>query len=286
MATSPQDLINHTLELASLPAVVMRAMELLNDPDSSASDIGQVISEDPALSAKLLKIVNSAFYSFPSRIDTISRAITIVGTLEITDLILGSSAVDAFAGLPNELIDMTHFWEHSLYTGVVGRVLARHHRAPNTERFFVSGLLHDVGSLVLYNQLPGESLRALQLARDEARPLHLAEQEILGFDHSAVGAELMQAWNLPEAFVEAARYHHSPMDAGDFPLETAMVHLADVIAAGAYITGSGTEHVPPMEPAAWDLTGLSVDITEEVIAEADRQFSDARGLILPRSDAA
>jgi HD-like signal output (HDOD) protein len=264
----------------------MRAMELLNDPDSSASDIGQIISEDPALSAKLLKIVNSAFYSFPSRIDTISRAITIVGTLEITDLILGSSAVDVFAGLPNELIDMTHFWEHSLYTGVVSRVLARHHRAPNTERFFVSGLLHDVGCLVLYNQLPGESLRALQLARDESRPLHLAEQEILGFDHSAVGAELMQAWNLPEAFVEAARYHHSPMDAGDFPLETAMVHLADVIAAGAYITGSGTEHVPPMEPAAWDLTGLSVDITEEVIAEADRQFSDARGLILPRSNAA
>src|SRR5690606_18742698 len=101
-----RDLIDDTLELASLPAVVLRALELLNAPDSSAADIGQVISEDPALSVRLLRIVNSSFYGFPSRIETISRAITIVGTLEITDLVLGSSAVEAFAGLPNELIDM------------------------------------------------------------------------------------------------------------------------------------------------------------------------------------
>lgn len=283
--TSARDLIHDSLELASLPAVVMRAMELLNDPDSSASDIGQVISEDPALSAKLLRIVNSAFYSFPSRIETISRAITIVGTLEITDLILGSTAVDAFAGLPNELIDMQHFWEHSLYAGVVARVLARHHRAPNTERFFVSGLLHDIGSLVLYNQRPAESRQALERARS-GTPLHEVEREIFGFDHSEVGAELMQAWNLPEAFIEATRHHHQPVEARTFPLEAAMVHLADVIAAGAHTTGSGTGQVPPLEPRAWELTGLSVEITENVINEADRQFLDARAVILPNASAA
>lgn len=280
-----RDLIDDTLELASLPAVVLRALELLNAPDSSAADIGQVISEDPALSVRLLRIVNSSFYGFPSRIETISRAITIVGTLEITDLVLGSSAVEAFAGLPNELIDMQQFWEHSLYAGVVARVLARHHRAPNTERFFVSGLLHDIGSLVLYNQRPEESRRALELAR-AGRPLHQVEQEIFGFDHSDVGAELMQAWNLPEAFVEAARHHHRPVEAREFPLETAMVHLADVIAAGAHLTGSATNQVPPLEPRAWELTGLALDITESVIEEADRQYADALAVILPSASAA
>ncbi len=285
MTSSAGELISDTLELASLPAVVMRAMDLLNDPDSSASDIGQVISEDPALSIKLLKIVNSAFYSFPSRIDTISRAITIVGTLEITDLILGSTAVDVFSGLPNELIDMNHFWEHSLYTGVVARVLARHHRAPNTERFFVSGLLHDIGSLVLYHQRPEQSRQALEKAR-EGMPLHLAEEELLGFSHCEVGAELMQAWNLPGAFAAAARYHHGPQKASQYPLEAALIHLADVIAAGAHTTGSGTEQVPPLEPSAWETTGLSVDITESVILEADRQFLDARAVILPSPSAA
>jgi putative nucleotidyltransferase with HDIG domain len=280
-----RDLIDDTLELASLPAVVLRALELLNAPDSSAADIGQVISEDPALSVRLLRIVNSSFYGFPSRIETISRAITIVGTLEITDLVLGSSAVEAFAGLPNDLIDMQQFWEHSLYAGVVARVLARHHRAPNTERFFVSGLLHDIGSLVLYHQRPAESRRALELAR-AGRPLHEVEREILGFDHSDVGAELMQAWNLPEAFIEAARHHHRPSEAQQFPLETAMVHLADVIAAGAHLTGSGTNQVPPLEPRAWELTGLALDITESVIEEADRQYADALAVILPPASAA
>lgn len=280
-----RDLIDDTLELASLPAVVLRALDLLNAPDSSAADIGQVISEDPALSVRLLRIVNSSFYGFPSRIETISRAITIVGTLEITDLVLGSSAVEAFAGLPNELIDMQQFWEHSLYAGVVARVLARHHRAPNTERFFVSGLLHDIGSLVLYHQRPEESRRALELAR-AGRPLHQVEQEIFGFDHSDVGAELMQAWNLPEAFIEAARHHHRPVEAQQFQLETAMVHLADVIAAGAHITGSATNQVPPLEPRAWELTGLALDITESVIEEADRQYADALAVILPSASAA
>jgi HD-like signal output (HDOD) protein len=101
-----------------------------------------------------------------------------------------------------------------------------------------------------------------------------------------VGAELMQAWNLPEVFIEAARHHHRPTEARQFPLETAMVHLADIIAACAHHTGSGTNQVPPLEPRAWTLTGLEVGITEAVIEEADRQFADARAVILPQSSAA
>ena len=137
MTLAAKDLVNDTVELASLPNVVMRAMEVLNHPHTSASAIGEIIGEDPALTTRLLRIVNSAFYGFPSRIDTISRAITIVGTLELTDLILGSSAIQVFYRLPNQLINMQGFWEHSLYSGVVARVLARYLRAPNTERCFV-----------------------------------------------------------------------------------------------------------------------------------------------------
>ena len=176
-----KQLIDETLELASLPAVVMRAMELLNNPHTSASDIGAVVSQDPALSARLLKIVNSSFYGFPSRIDTISRAITIVGTLELTDLILGSSAISVFDRLPNELINMQKFWEHSLYAGVVARILARQLRAPNTERCFVMGLLHDIGSLVLYHQQPDKSRQALELAnRADAVQRIIAKARKLG----------------------------------------------------------------------------------------------------------
>lgn len=280
MTLHAKDLVNEAVELASLPSVVMRAMELLNSPDTSASDIGDIIAEDPALTARLLKIVNSAFYGFPSRIDTISRAITIVGTLELTDLVVGSSAIESFAKLPNRLVNMQGFWEHSLYAGIVARLLSRYLRAPNTERCFIMGLLHDIGSLVLYHQQPELSLRALETAREKSLPLHLAERDVFGFDHGEVGAELMRSWNLPDSFVETAWHHHEPSTAGRYRLETAVIHLADVITGMAHSTASGTEQVSPLEPGAWELTGLTVDIMEPVVAEADAQFQEACAVLL------
>ena len=261
-------------------------MELLNNPNTSASDVGQIISQDPALSVRLLKIVNSAFYGFPSRIDTISRAITIVGTLELTDLILGSSAIRAFEKIPNQLVNMETFWEHSLYTGVVARILARYLRAPNTERCFVMGLLHDIGALILYRQQPGQSRQALELSIEQSMPLHVAEREIFSFDHGEVGAELMHAWKLPESFIEVARHHHQPSAAECYRLETAVIHLADVITGMAHGTIISNKQMTPLEPGAWELTGLSVEVMEPVVAEADAQFEEARSAILPGMKAA
>ena len=279
-------LISDTVEVASLPSVVMQAMELLNYPNTSASEIGQIISQDPALSVRLLKIVNSAFYGFPSRIDTISRAITIIGTLELTDLIIGSSAIHTFEKIPNQLVDMETFWKHSLYTGVVTRILARNLRAPNTERCFVMGLLHDIGALILYRQRPDQSRQALELAIEQSMPLHVAEREIFSFDHGEVGAALMHAWKLPESFIEVARHHHQPLAADRYRLETATIHLADVITGMAHGTINSNKQVTQLEPGAWELTGLSVDIMEPVVAEADAQFEEARTAILTGMKAA
>lgn len=286
MTLTARDLVNETLELASLPSVVMQAMEMINRPETSASDIGAIIAEDPALTARLLRIVNSAFYGFPSRIDTVSRAITIIGTLELTDLIVGSSAIDAFDGLPNSLVDMQQFWEHSMYTGIVARLLCRQLRAPNTERCFIIGLLHDLGSLVLYHQQPELSRQALEEAAAGKRPLHLAERALFGFDHGEVGAELMRSWNLPDGFIETALHHHAPSAAGRYRLETAVVHLADVISGMARNADNGSGPVPPLEPGAWELTGLTVDVMEQVVAEADAQLHEACVALLPNLRAA
>lgn len=286
MTISAQALVQGSLELASLPEVVMRTIDLINDPDTSAAEIGQVIGEDPGLTARLLKIVNSPFYGFPSRIDTVSRAITVIGTLELLDLILATSVVKTFRGIPSELVDMDSFWQHSLYTGVIARILAGRMRAPSTERYFIAGLLHDIGSLAMYKLLPEECATTLRRARIELTPLHIIEQEVLGFDHGEVGGELMRAWHLPEGLVEAIRFHHQPLQAQTNPLETALVHLADVIACAIHDSASETGRVPPMESGAWELTGLSIDIMEDVIDEADRQFEDARAVILPKASAA
>ena len=286
MTTSAQDLVQGTLELASLPEVVMRTIDLINDPKTSTAEIGQVLAEDPALTARLLKIVNSPFYGFPSRIDTVSRAITVIGTLELLDLILATSVIKAFRGIPTDLVDMDSFWEHSLYTGVVARILAGRMRAPNTERHFIAGLLHDIGALALYKQAPDIAATALRRARAEVAPLHEIEQELLGFDHGEVGGELMRAWRLPETLVEAIRFHHTPQLAQEHRLDTALIHLADVIACAVHNPITENGRVPPMDAAAWDLTGLPVQIMESIITEADAQFADARAVILPKATAA
>ena len=279
-------LISDTVEVASLPLVVMKAMDLLNNPNTSASEIGQIISQDPALSVRLLKIVNSPFYGFPSRIDTISRAITIIGTLDLTDLILGSSAIHAFEKIPNQLVNMETFWKHSLYTGVVARILARYLHAPNTERCFVMGLLHDIGALVLYRQQPDQSRQALELSIEQSMPLQVAEREIFSFDHGEVGAAMMHAWKLPDSFIEVARHHHQPSAAERNGLETAIIHLADVITGMAHGTVNSNKQLTQLEPGAWELTGLSVDIMEPVVAEADAQFEAARAAMLTGMKAA
>lgn len=274
------------MELVSLPEVIMRTVDLINDPDTSAAEIGQVISEDPGLTARLLKIVNSPFYGFPSRIDTVSRAITVIGTLELLDLILGTSVVKAFRGISTDLVDMDGFWEHSLYTGLVARILAGRMRAPNTERYFIAGLLHDIGSLAMYRQIPELAAQALQRARDERIPLHQVEQELLGFDHGEVGGELMRAWHLPDALIDPIQFHHAPLATDQHRLETAVVHLADAIACAIHAPASDTGRIPPMESLAWDLTGLPLDIMESVIEEAGAQIEDARAVILVRASAA
>ena len=281
-----KDLIQDSLELVSLPAVVMQAMELLNNPSTSAADIGDAIIQDPALTARLLKVVNSSFYGFPSKIETVSRAITIVGTLELTDLILGTSAVHTFQKIPNQLVDMQQFWEHSLYAAVVARIIAKQLCAPNSERCFVMGLLHDIGSLILYRLKPEQSRQALEMAAEKQLPLVLAEKQVFGFDHADVGAELMTAWNLPESFSQVVLHHHEPSSAASYRLEGATIHLADVISGMKHVTGSNTGRVAPLEPLAWEMIGLPADSVDALASEADIQFSEASSVILPARQAA
>lgn len=285
MTVSPRELITGAIDLPSLPEVVMRAMELVNDPESSAIDIGRVLSEDSAMTARLLKIVNSPFYGFPSRIETVSRAITVIGTLDLLDLILATSVVKMFSGVPNDLVSMDTFWKHSLYSGVVARLLAARSKQPNVEHFFVAGLLHDLGSLVIYRKMPELAREALLRARFNGRVLREAEQEIMGFDHAMVGAELMRMWKLPNSLVEAIEFHHNPSQAHNHPLVASVVHIADVIASSVRSGGGASEAAPPLDPGAWDLLKLPIKAVEAILVEADQQFSDAQSMIIGEQSA-
>ncbi|TNF36982.1 MAG: HDOD domain-containing protein, partial [Gammaproteobacteria bacterium] len=143
-------LLRNTPKLASLPTVYNKLNEAVDSPTSSSQDIADIIMEDSALAARLLKLSNSAFFGFPSRIDTISQAVTVIGMRELRDLVLATSVVSMFKDIPTNLVSPESFIEHSIATGVAARVMATHRRESNVERFFVAGLLHDIGRLVLF----------------------------------------------------------------------------------------------------------------------------------------
>jgi HD-like signal output (HDOD) protein len=275
MLHSPNDLLKGYIEVASLPTVFTRINEAVNNPRASINQIGSIISEDAGLSSRLLMVVNSAFFNFPQRIESITKAIGIVGTQQLRDLALATSIIKLFKGIPRDLVDMEAFWKHCVAVGIAARTLATFRRETNVERFFVAGILHDIGRLVMYLKIPDLSRESLLRAKNNNELLHVAESEQIGFDHAAVGRVLMQAWKLPAYQEEVVAFHHKPHLATRFPVETAIVHVADIIAHSMHLGTSGEQFVPPLREEAWDRLGLPVSILAPMFEQVDRQFSDA-----------
>lgn len=278
-ALRPSDLVQGSIKLGSPPLIYERLMEVINHPRGGAADVAKVIREDTALTARLLKVVNSAFFSFPQRIDTVSQAVTVVGTSQVRDLALATSVVTLFKDVPRDLADMDGFWRHSLACGVGARVLAGLRRESNVERFFVAGILHDIGKLVFYLQVPDQARRVLEEAKASNLLLHQAERTVLGFDHAQVGEALLDLWNMPASLREAVRFHHNPRRAARFPVETGATHTADVMANALGFGNSGERFVPPLSPEAWDTLGVEDALLLPAVEEMGRQFEASVHLV-------
>lgn len=282
MSLTPEDLVKSVATLASLPSIYNRLSEVIGHPLSSSRDIGGVVSEDPGLTARVLKLVNSAFYAFPTRVETITRAITIVGTQQLCDLALATSVIRAFQDVPQDLVDMDSFWKHSLACGVAARVIAGQRRENNVERFFVAGMLHDIGLPIMFMKAADKARLILEHSRTTGELLHVVEDKILGFTHADVGRQLLLGWNLPDSLQEAVRYHHNPARAAHFPVESAAVHVAEIIAVAFEMGNSGEYWVPPVESKAWDILGLDKDNLPRLFEEIERQYNDVIKIMLTK----
>jgi len=266
-------LLRDPVELPSLPTVYVRLLEVMNDPYSSAADVGAIIGDDPSLTARLLRLVNSAFYGFPSRIESVKQALSVVGTQQLHDLALATSVVEMFKDMPDELVNMELFWHHSLACGVCARALAGERRESNVERLFVAGLLHDIGRLIMYLRDPEGARSALERSRADNQLLYVAEREVLGYDHAVVGEGLLRAWNLPSSLREPVAYHHNPVIATRFTVDAAIVHVADIVAHAMLLGNSGERFVPPVTPAAWDRLELDPSVVTSLEEDISRQYA-------------
>lgn len=280
-----KELVTGSIRLVSLPEVCIRVNEMLDDPTVTAMELGHIISQDTSLTARLLKIVNSSYYGFQAKIETVSRAITVVGLRELRGLVIAASAVETFSNVSDEVLNKVRFWRHSLYCGVIARLLAEQCHVLHSERLFVAGLLHDIGKLIIAQRLPQE-IRAIAVEADSAQRAEFeVEQDLLGFNHAEVGGELMHAWNMPETLFESVAYHHNPRHAEVGVMETCLVHMANIFTDEAEqgLDMINDKPIQEVDSYAWDITGLDESVKEHVFREAGPLFTEALETILPRS---
>jgi HD-like signal output (HDOD) protein len=283
--TSPRDLVLATGALASPPGVYMRLNEVMASARSSARDIAEVLSSDPGLTLRLLRLVNSGFYALPQRIEDVYRAVILIGERQIRELALATSVISAFKKIPAHLVDMPAFWRHSLATGVAARALAKSVNERNGERIFAQGLLHDVGSVVLYSQAPDIAGKILMKAAERPGPIVDIERSFLGFDHTEIGKALMAEWNLPQIYQDTARHHHSPMAHKRAWPDLPLVHIADVIVDATQVGTSGEPAVPKLEPGVWEALGLDKKVLRHVVQQVDQVLGQLDGEFLAEANA-
>lgn len=283
MRFTPQQLVQSVSSVPSVPAIFTRLTAAIEDPCSSIRDVESIVNEYPALAGRLLRLANSAYFGLPARVDTISRAIALVGSRQVRGLALAASVIDTFRQASPAHVTMESFWRHSIGCGLSARILAGWCRVADTEQYFVAGLLHDIGRLILFLRAASEMSSALSSARGSRRLLFHCEREVLGFDHAAVGGELLKRWNLPAHICAAVEYHHAPQQAGMHRQAAATVHVADILINGIACGSSGERHVPTLDAQAWDLLGLSPRVVAPTLKLLKLQLSETLSAFLDGS---
>ncbi|MBN1130924.1 MAG: HDOD domain-containing protein [Chitinispirillaceae bacterium] len=246
MASTPLELeekFRNLPTLPTLPEIASRLMAMINNPLVSTNDVASVIMQDPSLSARVLRLANSAFYGMPGKINTINHAVVLLGFKILTTIVLSLTVFDLFPESKRSrmLFDRKSFWLHSLCCGLIARHLGMHAEKRflfDPEELFCAGLLHDIGKIVLEQYLHDDFHEALRAARATNTPLFFAEQKTMGFSHGDVASWLTEGWGLPPGIVRALASHHDPDTSAGTVDSAGVCHVADWL---CYAMGKGID---------------------------------------------
>ncbi len=276
MNYSAKTIVRKSSGVYTLPTIYTKLDQQINDPLSNLDDIANTLLEDAGLSARLLKLANSAFYSFPSTIDTVTKAVTIIGTNQLRDLALATSVISLFEGIDSSIVNMDDFWKHSIAVGIAARTIATYKSEYNVERYYLMGLLHDIGRILMYIQIPEAMTELIEESKSSYKPLYLLEKEILGFEHGETGHLLLSEWKLPKAISEAVANHHYPTRTVTYNLEASVIHIANLLINSMQLgTSSGISVISPLNNKAWDLVELSSAQVPDLLTRIESQYKDA-----------
>jgi HD-like signal output (HDOD) protein len=277
--TNILDLVNQTLDLPTIPTVLVKLNEVINDPEATATQVASVIAADPAVSTNILRIVNSAYYGLQVRVSSVNLAVSIMGFHMTRKVALRAAIFKVFgrkgAGISPHF-DPENFWRHSIFTGIAAREMKASCSAFNSlhpEDIYICGLLHDIGKIILLENQPQAFNDILeQSARAGAHTLEL-EQQVLGFNHADVGSVLGIKWFLPEDLTIAIRYHHSP-DRDPFHSSlSSLIHVADTMAWDNGQPSSQNTGRPELSQAALRAIGLTQPDLQEISVKVREEFA-------------
>lgn len=253
--------------MPTLPGVVKSVGRMVEDRDSSASDIAEIIAKDQVLSARILRLINSPVYGFPGRISSVTHALVLLGFNVVKGLVLSTAVFDTFA---KQAIGL---WEHSLGCAILSRRIAKELSVPDVEEIMIAGLLHDLGKAILSFVAEREFESAVRAARSERCHIAVAERETFGIDHAHVAGWICQQWHLPPRLSDALVYHHRPDLSKSHPRITAIVHLADILARGMGYGSPGDATMPPLDHAAFQSLGISYEQIDHVLEQAELEYA-------------
>ncbi len=259
--------------LPTFPESIVRINEVIVDgeADESFSKIAAVVETDPILVARILRLVNAAFYGVSGTVVTVYDALCMLGLDIIKGLILSTDAMEMLEREEH----MHGLWEHSFGAAVAATSLARVLDLPRVEELSAAALMHDIGKVVLASQLPGDYRQVVHFAARERVPILEAEDQLLGVGHDLIGQWLVTRWNLPPSLAEPIACHHAPGRAKRYREASAVVHVADLMVRGYGFGFAGDHVMPDLDAGAWRLLGLTAKKLRAAVERMHRTLQEA-----------
>ncbi|MBV1869837.1 MAG: HDOD domain-containing protein [Gammaproteobacteria bacterium] len=274
-----QKLLANVESMVSPPRVYFKLRAALDNPTTDFDDLAGLISADVSIAARLLKLANSAMFNFPSQVNSIDRALSLIGTQQTAELILATEVLQTFGGIQSDVISVEDFTAHSLGCAISSRVLAQYKNEHDVEAHFLNGLLHDMGRLLLIAKFPVVQETLITTSHSENIPLRVLETQQYGISHGELGAHLFDIWELPPEVAASAKFYHDPLTSPDHSYTAALCHVANWIAHSIPIGFSGETLVPALDENAWLLVGIPESSLEMIMEEISSQFTSAIKLL-------
>ena len=255
--------------LPTIPAVLKKLLKVVEDQRVSLNEISNFISNDPVLATKVLKMVNSPVYGFPGRISSVSQAVILLGLNVVKGLLLGVSVFELMQK------SMVGLWEHSMACAIIARLIAKKKGLKEPEEISVAGLLHDIGKVILILQFHEHYEEAMKQAEYRGILISEAEKDIFSVTHADAGTWMTQKWRFPGNLTEAISCHHRPHQAKRAPIETAIVHLSDILVRARGFGFAGDNLVPVMNPSAWERLDMTESDLKDILKETEDLLEEA-----------